>query len=41
MGRRILTIAAAAVVVIVAIALAGVLVVSNTDYGRERVRRGG
>src|SRR5688572_2494977 len=39
MGRRALTIAAATVVVLVAVALSGLLLFSNTDYGRERVRR--
>jgi autotransporter translocation and assembly factor TamB len=39
MTRRILTIAVVAVVLIVSAALVGLLVFTNTDYGRERVRR--
>jgi len=38
MSRRILTIGAAVVVLLVSVALVGVLVFTNTDYGRERVR---
>jgi translocation and assembly module TamB len=38
MGRRILLISVAAVVLLVSAALAGLLVFTNTDYGRERVR---
>src|SRR5690349_16916962 len=38
MTRRILTIVAVVVVLIVSVALAGLLVFTNTDYGRERVR---
>ena len=38
MGRRILTIGIVVVVLLVSVALVGVLVFTNTDYGRERVR---
>jgi translocation and assembly module TamB len=38
-ARRILIIGAAVIVLLVAVALAGLLVFTNTDYGRERVRR--
>ena len=38
MGRRILAIGAVVVVVLVSVALVGLLVFTNTDYGRERVR---
>jgi len=38
-GRRILAYAAAFVVLLVAVVLVGLLVFTNTDYGRERVRR--
>ena len=38
MGRRILAIGAAVVVLLVSVALVGLLVFTNTDYGRERVR---
>jgi translocation and assembly module TamB len=37
--RRIIEISVATVVVIVTVVLAGLLVFTNTDYGRERVRR--
>ena len=39
MARRVLIIGAVVVVVMVTVALAGLLVISNTNYGRERVRR--
>jgi translocation and assembly module TamB len=39
MARRALVILAAAVVVVVSVALVGLLLFTNTDYGRERVRR--
>ena len=38
MGRRALAISAAVVVLLVSVALAGLLIFTNTDYGRERVR---
>jgi len=38
MARRILTIGIVVVVLLVSVALAGLLVFTNTDYGRERVR---
>ena len=38
MGRRVLAIAAAFVVLLVSVALVGLLVFTNTNYGRERVR---
>ena len=37
--RRIIEITVATVVLIVSVVLAGLLVITNTDYGRERVRR--
>jgi hypothetical protein len=39
MGRRLLTIGVALVVLVIAAALTGLLIFTNTDYGRERVRR--
>jgi len=38
MGRRILAIGVVVVVLLVSVALVGMLVFTNTDYGRERVR---
>jgi autotransporter translocation and assembly factor TamB len=38
MGRRILAISVAVVVLLVSVALVGLLIFTNTDYGRERVR---
>ena len=38
MGRRILAYAAAFVVLLVAVVLVGLLVFTNTDFGREKVR---
>ena len=39
MGRRILVTVSAVLVLVVAVALAGLLLFTNTNYGRERVRR--
>lgn len=39
MGRRILIAIAAGAILLVAVAVAGLLMITNTDYGRERVRR--
>ena len=39
MARRMLVIGAAVIVLVVSAVLAGLLVFTNTDYGRERVRR--
>ena len=38
MGRRVIAISVAVVVLLVSAALAGLLIFTNTDYGRERVR---
>jgi translocation and assembly module TamB len=38
MGRRVLAISVAVVVLLVSAALVGLLIFTNTDYGRERVR---
>jgi len=38
MGRRVLAISMAVVVLLVSVALVGLLIFTNTDYGRERVR---
>jgi len=39
MRHRLLVIGVAAVVILVSVVLTGLLVITNTDYGRERVRR--
>ena len=39
MRHRLLVIGAAAAVLLVAVVLVGLLLITNTDYGRERVRR--